>query len=139
MPFVHRHEELWQVFRVKADHMREILLSQNPIANIRPSRSPYAWLLVSAFAFDLKYFGANTITLGRMFPQHIQDAAVQGFIKVELADISALDDVLCGPSLSEERRDDSTGKAQLEIAEDGFKETQSPTSPVITCIRATKA
>ena len=74
-----------------------------------------------------------------MFPQHIQDAAVQGFIKVELADISALDDVLCGPSLSEERRDDSTGKAQLEIAEDGFKETQSPTSPVITCIRATKA
>lgn len=36
MPFVNRHEELWQMFRVNADNMRQIKLSQNPIENFRP-------------------------------------------------------------------------------------------------------
>ena len=36
MPFVNRHEELWQVFRVNADNIRQIKLSMNPIKDFRP-------------------------------------------------------------------------------------------------------
>lgn len=36
MPFVNRHEELWQVFRVNAENMRQIMLSRNPIEDFRP-------------------------------------------------------------------------------------------------------
>ena len=36
MPFVNRHEELWQMFRVNAKNMHQIMRSQHQIKDFRP-------------------------------------------------------------------------------------------------------
>jgi hypothetical protein len=68
MPFVNRHEELWQLFRVNADICHRIATStEESMSNFR----------LLDLLFCVQYFGAGKTTLGKEFPEKVKDNDVK--------------------------------------------------------------
>jgi hypothetical protein len=68
MPFVNRHEELWQLFRVNADNCHRIATSTEELM------SDFRDL---DLLFCVQYFGAGKTTLGEVFPNKVKDKDVK--------------------------------------------------------------
>jgi hypothetical protein len=67
MPFVNRHEELWQLFAVNAKNIQTIDRHVQPINNFR----------VLKLLFCVQYFGSGKTTLGVVFPDKVREDEVK--------------------------------------------------------------
>eukprot|EP00035_Acanthoeca_spectabilis_P019357 m.420607 g.420607 ORF g.420607 m.420607 type:complete len:875 (+) comp16846_c2_seq21:4661-7285(+) len=74
MPFVNRHEELWDLFKVNAENMAFLRTAKGAIDNFRP------WRML----FCVQYFGSGKTTLGRVFFEQIQTPDVQKFFEMKV-------------------------------------------------------
>jgi hypothetical protein len=80
MPFVNRHEELWQLFRVNADNCHRIATSTEELSDFRELD----------LLFCVQYFGAGKTTLGQVFPNKVKDEDVMNTFASKFGDDDGL-------------------------------------------------